>query len=69
MDADVLGPKAVLDAQRQGHKAAVSGAGVEACPWARAVTPADRAAREAWVRGYAAGRTDLRSGGTAGQRH
>lgn len=60
-DAGILGPKAILDAQRRGYDAAVSGAAVDACPWARAATTVDRAAREAWVRGYAAGRTTVRS--------
>lgn len=60
-EVGALGPKAVLAAQRQGHEAAVAGAAVDACPWARAATPAERDAREAWVRGYAAGRTRLRS--------
>ncbi len=60
---EVLGPKAVLEAQQQGQAAALAGEPVTSCPWARATTPADQAAREAWVRGYAAGRTELR--GTA----
>ena len=59
-DAGDIGPKAVLDAQRQGLEAALAGAPATSCPWARATTPADQAARAAWVRGYAAGRTTLR---------
>lgn len=55
-----LGPKAVLDAQRQGYDAALSGAGIDSCPWARAVTATDKVAREAWVRGYASGRAQCR---------
>ncbi|HEX4814550.1 MAG TPA: Rmf/CrpP family protein [Nonomuraea sp.] len=57
---ETLGPKAVLEAQRQGQTAALAGEPVTSCPWARATTPADQAAREAWVRGYVAGRTELR---------
>lgn len=58
--ADVLGPAAALDAQRRGRQAALAGQPVTACPWRNATAGRDRAARDMWLRGYAAGRTDLR---------
>lgn len=58
--ADVLGPAAALDAQRRGREAALAGQPVTTCPWRDAVGGRGRAARDMWLRGYAAGRTDLR---------
>lgn len=58
--ADVLGPAAALDAQRRGRAAALAGQAVTVCPWRDATVGRDRAARDMWLRGYAAGRTDLR---------
>lgn len=58
--ADLLGPQAALAAQQQGRAAALAGQPVTTCPWRTADAPRDRAARDMWIRGYAAGRTDLR---------
>jgi hypothetical protein len=58
--ADVLGPAAALDAQRRGRAAALAGQAVTTCPWRDATGGRDRAARDMWLRGYSAGRTDLR---------
>jgi hypothetical protein len=58
--ADVLGPAAALDAQRRGREAALAGQDATTCPWRAATAGRDRAARDMWLRGYAAGRTDLR---------
>ena len=57
---ELLGPKAVLEIQQQGHAAAVSGEHVTTCPWKAPADDTDQARRDMWVRGYAAGRTTLR---------
>ena len=58
--ADVLGPRLVLAAQDQGYTAAWNGEHVNACPWLTATTERGLTLRQMWIRGYAAGRTDLR---------
>lgn len=58
--ADLLGPHEVLSIQDQGHDAGYTGESPLTCPWANATEPADLARRDMWIRGYAAGRTDLR---------
>lgn len=61
--ARLLGPKTILDTQRAGWQSAVRGEHVRACPYRG---PDERAAglRAMWLRGYAAGRTDLRTART-----
>lgn len=59
--ADLLGPQEVLAIQQRGHEAAFAAESPLSCPWASASEPADVARRDMWIRGYAAGRTDLRS--------
>jgi ribosome modulation factor len=59
--ADLLGPRATLAAQEQGYAAALAGQDVLSCPWKAAATDRDVALRDMWIRGYAAGRTDLRA--------
>ena len=56
----LLGPKSILATQRQGWRATVAGEHVRTCPY---TGPDERtqALRLMWVRGYAAGLTDLRS--------
>lgn len=49
----------IIDAQRQGRDAALAGLDGKACPW-RVDTPHDKALMRQWMRGWAAGRTDLR---------
>ena len=58
--ADRLGPRLVLAAQEQGYTAAWNGDHVNTCPWLTATTERDLALRKMWIRGYSAGRTDLR---------
>jgi ribosome modulation factor len=58
--ADLLGPTLVLATQDQGYTAALNGDHVDTCPWRSAETDRDRALRQMWIRGYSAGRTDLR---------
>src|SRR5437879_5209773 len=58
--ADLLGPGLVLSTQDQGYSAALNGDHLDACPWRFAETDRDRALRQMWIRGYCAGRTDLR---------
>lgn len=58
--ADLLGPGLVLATQDQGYSAALNGDHLDACPWRFAETDRDRALRQMWIRGYSAGRTDLR---------
>jgi ribosome modulation factor len=58
--ADRLGPRLVLAAQDQGYTAAWNGDHVNTCPWLTATTERDLALRQMWIRGYSAGRTDLR---------
>jgi hypothetical protein len=60
--ADLLGPQEVLAIQDLGHTAGFAGESPLACPWKAASEPGDVARRDMWNRGYAAGRTDLRSG-------
>lgn len=64
--ADLLGPKEVLETQQEGRAAAAAGRPVTACPWRDASGELDRARRDMWVRGYAAGRTELRSARASG---
>lgn len=59
--ADLLGPQLTLATQQQGHAAALAGDDVSSCPWKNATTDWDRALQAMWIRGYAAGRTDLRA--------
>jgi ribosome modulation factor len=59
--ADLLGPRLVLATQDQGYAAALNGDHVTTCPWMVADTDRDRALRQMWIRGYSAGRTDLRT--------
>ena len=58
--AALLGPRLVLAAQDQGYAAGFNGDHVDACPWRNASSDREQALRQMWVRGYAAGRTDLR---------
>ena len=58
--ADLLGPRLVLAVQDQGYTAAWNGDHVNTCPWLTATTERDLALRQMWIRGYSAGRTDLR---------
>jgi ribosome modulation factor len=58
---DLLGHGLVLATQDQGYAAAWNGDHVNACPWRSAETDRDLALRQMWIRGYAAGRTDLRT--------
>jgi hypothetical protein len=58
----LLGPGAVLAAQEAGQRAAWEGNPVTACPWpAGSDDPRVPVLRQMWARGYAAGRTDLRT--------
>jgi hypothetical protein len=59
--ADLLGPQEVLTIQDLGHTVGFAGESPLTCPWKAASEPADHARRDMWNRGYAAGRTDLRS--------
>jgi ribosome modulation factor len=59
--ADLLGPQLVLATQDQGYTAALNGDHLDTCPWRSAETDRERALRQMWIRGYSAGRTDLRS--------
>jgi ribosome modulation factor len=59
--ADILGPKTVLEIQEKGRQSALSGERIESCPWPSPENENDRAKRDMWIRGYAAGRTDLRA--------
>lgn len=59
--ADLLGPGLVLATQDQGYTAGLNGDHVDTCPWRSADTDRERALRQMWIRGYSAGRTDLRS--------
>jgi ribosome modulation factor len=59
--ADLLGPALVLATQDQGYEAALNGDHVDTCPWRSAETDRERALRQMWIRGYSAGRTDLRT--------
>lgn len=58
--ADLLGPRDTLATQEQGYAAALAGDHVDQCPWKAAATERERALLAMWIRGYAAGRTDLR---------
>ena len=60
--ADLLGPQLVLATQGEGYLAAVEGQRPDTCPWRSATDDPEMALRQMWVRGYAAGRTDLRTG-------
>jgi ribosome modulation factor len=60
--ADLLGPRRVLTTQAEGYLAALEGRHADACPWKLATDDREVALRQMWVRGYAAGRTDLRTG-------
>jgi ribosome modulation factor len=59
--ADLLGPQEVLAVQDLGHTAGFAGESPLTCPWAKATEPADVARRNMWIRGFAAGTTDLRT--------
>lgn len=59
--ADLLGPGLVLATQDQGYTAALNGDHLDTCPWRSAKTDRECALRQMWIRGYAAGRTDLRA--------
>jgi ribosome modulation factor len=65
--ADLLGPRETLATQEQGYAAALAGEHVRECPWKAAATDREVALRAMWVRGFAAGRTDLRSAGAPDQ--
>ncbi|HEX3781312.1 MAG TPA: Rmf/CrpP family protein [Pseudonocardiaceae bacterium] len=65
--AELLGPRLVLATQDQGYAAALNGDHVRTCPWMAADTDRERALRQMWIRGYSAGRTDLRSAGNREQ--
>lgn len=65
--ADLLGPRDTLAAQDQGYAAALAGEHVRVCPWTAGTTERERALLAMWIRGYAAGRTDLRRARTPGQ--
>lgn len=58
--ADRLGPHLVLATQDQGYAAAWNGDHVNTCPWLTPADDRDVALRHMWIRGYSAGRTDLR---------
>lgn len=58
--ADLLGPQLVLATQDQGYLAALDAASVLTCPWTAPTSARDEALQQMWIRGYAAGRTDLR---------
>jgi ribosome modulation factor len=58
--AELLGPRLVLSTQDQGYTAALNGDHVDTCPWRAAQNDQERALRQMWIRGYSAGRTDLR---------
>lgn len=58
--ADLLGPGLTLATQEQGYAAALAGEHVNTCPWKTATSDRDRALLAMWIRGYSAGRTDLR---------
>ena len=49
--------------QDQGHQAALNGDHVNTCPGGRE-NDQERALRQMWIRGYSAGRTDLRAPAT-----
>lgn len=49
----------IVDAQVRGRDAALAGADSGTCPW-RNATPHDLTLMRQWLRGWAAGRTDLR---------
>ncbi|HEX3780312.1 MAG TPA: Rmf/CrpP family protein [Pseudonocardiaceae bacterium] len=59
--ADLLGPLLVLATQDEGYAAAMAGDQVDTCPWKAADTDRGRALRLMWIRGFSAGRTDLRT--------
>lgn len=61
---DLLGPRLTLATQEQGHAAGFAGADISTCPWKPATTDRERALQAMWIRGYAAGRTDLRRAAT-----
>ena len=58
--AELLGPQLVLATQDQGYAAALNGDPLDACPWRATQNDQERALRQMWIRGYSAGRTDLR---------
>lgn len=58
--ADLLGPLEVLAIQEQGRAAGFAAESPLTCPWAKATESADIARRDMWIRGHAAGKTDLR---------
>ena len=60
--ADLLGPRLVLTTQAEGYLAALEGRHADTCLWKLATDDREIALRQMWVRGYAAGRTDLRTG-------
>jgi ribosome modulation factor len=62
--ADLLGPRDTLATQDQGYAAAMAGDDVLTCPWKAAATDRETALRDMWIRGYSAGRTDLRAART-----
>jgi ribosome modulation factor len=59
--SDLLGPRLVLAIQAEGYMAALAGEHPSTCPWKIAADNGDAAKRQMWIRGYAAGRTDLRT--------
>lgn len=59
--ADLLGPRATLAAQEKGYAAALAGQDALSCPWKSPATEREAAMRDMWIRGHAAGRTDLRA--------
>lgn len=61
--ADLLGPRLTLATQDQGYAAALAGDHISTCPWKTATTDRERALQAMWIRGHAAGRTDLRRAG------
>ena len=58
--ADRLGPHLVLATQDEGYAAAWNGDHLNTCPWLTPTDDRELALRQMWIRGYSAGRTDLR---------
>lgn len=58
--ADLLGPKTILETQEAGRAAALAGDPATACPWPAPADARETALRAMWVRGFAAGRTEIR---------
>lgn len=63
--AAVLTPREIMNTQENGRRAAVTGSHPSTCPWGQD-TAEDKARRTMWIRGYAAGRTELRTAAETG---